>query len=253
MKYYREFSEAALKKYKRRPTDCSAEQFQVFNSLGYQKYLEKVKKDNFKWNINNCNLQYYCQYDYQTYTHCDEGCDPYCRCGQIVEEKVTEAPDNIKFVDIYQKFFDNKANAAYFLNRLYSIRGLYKPEMYTINICGGYYGQEIESITCDIGGDLSILYCNQNNLGVLQEYLLNAEYGYIHPKLVGAKYKIVKEKLQNIKIITDHYLKINNTYDVDLAQPLGIIHNNELLDGHHRFLFANNANKKEGLFIEAYK
>ena len=149
--------------------------------------------------------------------------------------------------------------SQYYVDRLYSICSLYDCEKYEVNICSGYYGQEIDSITLNdstFQKAIEFLHENINDFDALQEYLLKLEYKYIHERLKNKKFSIVQLNLSEIKTPSNNsYMKVDVDYDVNKELPIGLVvlenGNYNLMDGHHRFFYCKKLEINTGLFVVA--
>jgi len=186
--------------------------------------------------IVNKSFQYCTEYDYDSQTSCSEsGCDDegICRCSTIENAHIISVNVTSMVNDIYPSYFDkslstkrnNTINSIlggtskeidkYTIDRILRINKVYEPTNWEINVCGGYYGQEIDNIILEdsiarkleeqIDEALSII-----ELTTRVEYLLNLEYGHILPSLQNCQYSV--ETIERDKIIfgnDNHYKKIN--------------------------------------------
>lgn len=188
-------------------------------------------------NLNNINLQYRCvSIDYHSDYDCsnnsceDEGI---CRCGMIYETEIT----NVVVVEmvnlIYDELFDNttlsgkregKLNQLLFgigedinrytIDRILRKYKIWEPDYYNIEVCGGYYGQEIEgvylnkNIATKIESELEIAF-SINDLSGRVEYLLGLEYGVLLPELEHCQYEIIEVDKVDINFGSiDHHNKV---------------------------------------------
>ena len=117
------------------------------------------------------NNYYAPQYDYNTEYSCEEsGCheEGICRCGRIVDAHVervdltyltTEIYDQLIPSDKKSKKRDTKLSELlyggeivdkYCIYRILSINKVWNTNLWEVNKSGGYYGDEIDSVTLDI-------------------------------------------------------------------------------------------------------
>ena len=187
---------------------------------------------NFRYNVN---------YDYSDYRNCDAyGCDDegICRCGTIENAHVLTVDIPSIVNEIYANHFDNslatKRNSTintilggvtkeidlYTIDRILRINKAYEPTNWEVQVCGGYYGQEIDDIILEnsvarkIEDELEMAF-DLIDLTERIEYLLKLEYGHILPALQGLKYSIEMVERDSIIFGSDeHYRKVN-TENID--------------------------------------
>ena len=216
---------------------------------------------NFRYNLN---------YDYDSYRDCENhGCNDegICRCCTIENAYVISVDIPSIVSEIYANHFDNslatKRNSTinsilggvskeidiYTIDRILRINKAYEPSNWEIQICGGYYGQEIDDIILEnsiaqkiedqINEALSII-----DLTSRIEYLLKLEYGHILPELQGRQYSL--ETIERDSIIfgsDEHYRKVN-TKNLDHysdknyqgIRGIALVKDGKfrLIDGYHR-------------------
>jgi hypothetical protein len=239
------------------------EHYEVYKKDGYKAYVSMIEKNNFIEKISNLDFHYCCDLSYEENYPCKNGSDccdnDYCRCGTINGAKVARVPFCSDFCHTIYDLIDPSIINLYFINRIYSVRNLYKPDSYSVSVTSGYYGQEIDSVKIDdreVIKDLIFMFENSNNLQKLQEYLLILEYGHIHPRFKNKKFEIEKISLDKISIGNDHhYNKIVEPYEIDLNNVLGVLIEEgdklSLMDGYHRIKFAKTSGLQGGLFVIA--
>lgn len=219
-----------------------------------------IYEDIVKWNYRT---EYSCQ---------KSGCDDegICRCGTIVDAGV-EGVNVSKFTDsIYLAYYGNdkstkrdaKINTILFgtgkeldiytIDRILRINRIWDPINWELEIVGGYYGQEINSVKLKEGLSKKIEHelnkaLEINNINDRIEYLLNLEYGYILDELKGCEYSIGEVFINNIKIGSkkhlekvkseklDHYKGYNGIMGIVLFDGV----NYRLIDGYHRMTSNN--------------
>lgn len=227
----------------------------------------KLTKEQVAQSIAQYNWQYCCQIDYRTSYSCESsGCDDYCRCGQIHSTKVVSAPDVSSFVryclgqlEMWENYSSmNKEWNTFFLDRLYSIRKMWDTSNYEVFVVGGYYGDEIhkvKSVNGDILNDIRFLLDSYKSPKMLLdhnslcEYLLKAEYGYVHPRLEHRQYYIKTIPFTDIRIPNDsYYKKIVCSWEIHPDAPVALVlfEDNEykLMDGYHRYMGCQNKKPK---------
>jgi hypothetical protein len=171
-------------------------------------------------NLNSIDLHYRCvDIDYHSEYDCsNNGCDDegICRCGTIYETEITHV-DVTQMVNlIYDKLFDDTTVSGkregklsqllygigedinrYTIDRVLRKYKVWEPDYYTVEVCGGYYGQEIEgvflnqNIASKIEEELNIAF-SIDDLSGRVEYLLGLEYGSLLPDLEHCHYEIIE-------------------------------------------------------------
>ena len=179
----------------------------------------------------------YCvNYDYDGYTSCSEsGCDEegICRCSTIEDAHVVSVNITSMAEKIHYSYYDNslstKRNSTinsilggvskeidlYTIDRILRINKAYEPSNWEVQVCGGYYGQEIDdvilydSVAKKIEDDIDKAF-DVIDLTERIEFLLMLEYGSILPELKGRQYSIETIERDSIIFGSDsHYRKVN--------------------------------------------
>ena len=187
-------------------------------------------------NVLGVDFKYDLTYDYDNYTSCSEsGCDEegICRCSTIENAHVISVNIPNMVNHIYDNYFDDsistKRNSTinsilggvskeidiYTIDRILRINKAYEPSNWDVQVCGGYYGQEIDDVILEdivakkIETQLEEAF-NIIDLTERIEYLLTLEYGNVLPELKGCKYSIEKVERDSIIFGSDsHYRKVN--------------------------------------------
>lgn len=128
---------------------------------------------------------------------------------------------------------------------------------WSLGVCGGYYGDEIDAATIDKTAipaeKLKELLAYKDSAADMIKTALINEYGYVLPELEKAVFSVEKVALKNIVIgQANHYKKLDSNIikrysGFDL--PLGICvpiddEKFRLIDGYHRIAAAKKNNKK---------
>ena len=179
----------------------------------------------------------YCvNYDYDSYTSCSEsGCDEegICRCSTIEDAHVVSVNITSMAEKIHDSYYDNslstKRNSTinsilggvskeidlYTIDRILRINKAYEPSNWEVQVCGGYYGQEIDdvilydSVAKKIEDDIDKAF-DVIDLTERIEFLLMLEYGSILPELKNLQYSIENIERDSIIFGSDkHYRKVN--------------------------------------------
>lgn len=210
----------------------------------------------------------YVGYDYYVSNDCEAyGCDSICRCSKIEDLHITSV-DVINMTDyIYELYFNNSKSSKrdrrinniignitddinyYTIDRILRVNKVFDIDNWDINICNGYYGEEvedailIESVAVKIENQLGEAF-NINELSRRIEYLLKLEYGYLLDTLKGKNYEFITIDKSDILFGSkSQYRKVKNmdlSYYKAYKSFRGIVieQNNKykLIDGYHRCL-----------------
>jgi hypothetical protein len=216
------------------------------------------------------NFRYNTEYDYSDYRDCSaHGCydEGICRCGTIEDAHVVSVNIPSMVNEIHANYFDNtlatKRNSTinnilggvskeidiYTIDRILRINKVYEPTNWEVQVCGGYYGQEIDDIILDDSVARKVEDQLDKAFDIIDlteriEYLLMLEYGKILPELKDRKYSI--ETIERDSIIfgsDEHYRKVN-TKSLDHysdrnytgIRGIALSKNDKfrLIDGYHR-------------------
>jgi len=189
--------------------------------------------------------------DFHYLVEIDYCVNDYCRCQVITDARCT----NPNYYNLYSSVVGKcklSPIKKYVLDRV--IRSL-NAEDFVVNIRGGYYGEEIDSVTLNeekrdkINAILADLEQMDDNKAV--ETSLIFEYGYLLDSVVGKKWRIEKNvPIDNITF-GGNYEKINR--NTTKAYAIEMVDNNEygpavlcleqsgkfrLIDGRHRLAAA---------------
>lgn len=212
-------------------------------------YLRIILKNN---NIINKDFQLssIVEYDYERIYHCEEyGChenNDFCRCTTIEYPRIT----NINADLLLKENFDEIT--LYCVDRFFTYFGVYDVTNWEVEVCKGYYGEEIRSVhlinaeKCE--KELQHLLTLTNNKKI--NYVLKQEYGYLLDELIGKRFKVREVNKDDIIIGQKDYNKKLNRVAVnnyknrnnDLAKVLCLKNGKkwQLIDGYHRFAAHNN-------------
>lgn len=216
------------------------------------------------------NFRYNTEYDYSDYRDCSaHGCDDegICRCGTIEDAHVVSVNIPSMVNEIHANYFDNtlatKRNSTinnilggvskeidiYTIDRILRINKVYDPSNWDVQVCGGYYGQEIDDVVLEDSIAQKIETQLEEAFSLIDlteriEYLLMLEYGSILPELKGCNYSIETIERDSIIFGSDkHYRKVNTKelkHYSDKAytgiRGIALVKNDKfrLIDGYHR-------------------
>ena len=216
------------------------------------------------------NFRYHTDYDYNDYRNCDAyGCNEegICRCGTIEDAHVISVKIPSMVDEIYANYFDDtlasKRNSTinsilggvskeidiYTIDRILRINKAYEPTNWEVQVCGGYYGQEIDDVLLENSVAQKIENQINEALSIIDltpriEYLLMLEYGSILPALQGRQYSIEMVERDSIIFGSDeHYRKVNtkslghySDKNYDGIRGIALVKDGKfrLIDGYHR-------------------
>jgi hypothetical protein len=143
------------------------------------------------------------------------------------------------------------------------LNGLDKPDNYSGNAVGGYYGEEMGSVDFDHMGAVVVkidnLLSKKTNTERI-EFVLLEEYGHLLPKMKGLTYHFKEVGIADVQSPNTNYLmKINkdkvSMYEKELNYEIPVCvcikngHFYDLMDGYHRLTAAKNAGKKKIIIL----
>jgi hypothetical protein len=215
-------------------------------------------------------FKYSTNYDYDTHNNCSaHGCNEegICRCTTLENAHVVTV--NIPSIanKIYNSIFDNSLSSKrnttinsilgdvskdidiYTIDRILRINKAYESNNWEVQICGGYYGQEIDDVILENSVAQKIEDQIHEAFSVLDiksriEYLLMLEYGKTLPDLKNRQYSIETVERDSIIFGSDeHYRKVN-TKNLDYysdknytgIRGIALVKDGKfrLIDGYHR-------------------
>lgn len=175
-------------------------------------------------------------------------CDGYCRCGKIVNARIKS--QTVDIPSIVNKIVSVKTLDEIFkycLERILVALKIYDCNNWDINICNGYYGQEIKSVrlnrdiaeTCD-NWIKKLIETTDNNDRI--RLVLEAEYGYILEGLKYANFTLKEIDKSDIHFGQETYRKKVSLGDQEIYKNYtgicGICNCDNatyrLIDGYHR-------------------
>ena len=214
------------------------------------------------------------EYDYDYNRDCESyGCDSICRCGRIEDAHVTSVNISLMVHEIRNSYFSDtkssKRNSKinfilgnitddidiYTIDRILRINKAYYKSNWEVQVCGGYYGEEIDDVILEdslaqqIENQLEEAF-NITNLSLRMEYLLQLEYGYILPDIKGKKYEITH--IERDKVIFGSDNQYNKVASEELPHYSDKIYNSfrgiviqkgdqyRIIDGYHRCFASEN-------------
>ena len=215
-------------------------------------------------------FKYQTNYDYDANRDCSaHGCDEegICRCETLENAHVVTVDIPSIVNEIYNSIFDSslssKRNSTinsilggvskeidiYTIDRILRINKAYEPTNWEVQVCGGYYGQEIDDVLLENSVAQKIENQINEALSIIDltpriEYLLMLEYGSILPALQGRQYSIETVERDSIIFGSDeHYRKVNtkslghySDKNYDGIRGIALVKDGKfrLIDGYHR-------------------
>ena len=215
-------------------------------------------------------FKYHTNYDYDASRDCSaHGCDEegICRCETLENAHVVTVDIPSIVNEIYNSIFDSslssKRNSAinsilggvskeidiYTIDRILRINKAYEPTNWEVQVCGGYYGQEIDDVLLENSVAQKIENQINEALSIIDltpriEYLLMLEYGNILPALQNCQYSIETVERDSIIFGSDeHYRKVNtksldhySDKNYNGIRGIALVKDDRyrLIDGYHR-------------------
>jgi hypothetical protein len=203
------------------------------------------------------NLKHYITYDYNTHYHCDDRCSDICRCSTISSVRVVAV--HVPF--LVEGIVPNAKNKMlrYGVDRILRHHKIYRTDIWDVHVVGGYYGQEIGSVTLDRDVALAVdrdiaRYARLSAIKSQTEFLLQLEYGYLLDVLKDRRYRTQTVPLNQVRFGNEDYRKRVDSEMVEHYQSypyfVGVVLQEDkncfrLIDGYHRFTAATFANAKK--------
>lgn len=208
-------------------------------------YLIALKKE-LRTSFLHQNHQYYVSYDYDTERNCDWACDPYCRCGVIVNAHVTSIPYKTFLGELLASEALTTSILGYCVDRILHRR--ISCDSYDIWAQRGYYGQEVERVMLDNAAQISdeLHTLVKKTASEQMEYVLRLEYQGLLPGLEQCDYTIERIKPEQIFVSNPEHLARCNSdiikayqeqFETLLPQCIVKRENDKyrLIDGYHRY------------------
>lgn len=204
-------------------------------------------------------LRYYTHYDYdESRAGCD--CGSICRCGRITNARVTSV-DTLRLASDINACLDTEMD-KYCAERILVRSGLNDMNAYNVGVVGGYYGQEIGSVTFHGTSPLPEILALLKDSTDLKKVLraLAYEYGYVLPSLMSkADAKIKEVPLSSIYAgQTDHYKRLDREAikrykesrstlpQIVVVEDHGYY---RIIDGYHRYAAAQGKEKIKVIIV----
>lgn len=208
--------------------------------------------------INNIDFHYCVDVDYDKTLGCICGyCDYIIRCSKILHPKVENIcedtfcdrlKDFIPKGDIYRycfEWFIKNANRKNVEN------------MFDVDVCGGYYGEEIDSVYLErfFAEDIEKFIEKMKKCPIHEtiEDLLKEEYGYVLPQIRNKDWKSDKISMKNIRFTENKECEEKIIQKYKYREPSCLCQKKgekyQIIDGRHRYKSAQQRNKRKILTI----
>lgn len=204
--------------------------------------------------VQSASFNYMVDYETSQSRDCEAGgCSGMCRCSKIDRVWVTSTssvgPHCLKLVvaatgDAGPQPYEPTKFETYCIQRLMVHHGCYQGENYDIGITGGFYGQEIGQIRFshmnDLGHDIWKMMALPTDRDKLM-YVFELEYGFIADIVKETdSVELVEIELGQIQPSAGAVmLKRQKAYLYEMTDEMvvGVVMNNLLIDGNHRFSY----------------
>lgn len=197
-------------------------------------------------------------YDYdRSLCECDPDTYDYCRCTEIIAQRLHSFSKNnfsIEIIKIVKKNYGSLSEIdLYCLSKLLQFQNI-STEDFELNICGGYYGEEINGLLFSKKDEIQSKIEELITLSEIEKikFVLKLEYGYLLPILENiSEASVETRKVENIQSrFSDPYsyhkmIDCSEFYGENYTYPRAILFGNILIDGNHRMLEAKKLNLTE--------
>lgn len=204
------------------------------------------------------NLQYDVDYDYersQCTCNAYENLD-YCRCTTIERAWVESINVNLIINKLYKKYCEEPSDInEYCFDRICSAFKIYDKDLYEVESCPGYYGEEIGGVYFEneekIVEAFNKILELENDIDKVK-FILELEYGYLIDKVTYRNFATIEEVCtEKIKLPQQEYfMKLSKEVIEDYKDrklPIAVCIKKKdkfcdlfdcyiLVDGYHRFI-----------------
>jgi len=220
------------------------------------------------------------EYDYTNMVaddHDTRCADDYCRCSTVEDCKIIKI-NTLEFAKVIKNSLGIDIDNNSFNNNIIDICKDLTTEDFSFNICGGYYGEELNGITLEthIVNKLANIFCikayrreklkninfriieDDYKIGEYVKKILTQEYGYVLDSLKNSKFTIIEVNTSDINFPQNDYNKFVKSSDLSVyINKKGICglvkkvdNKYHVIDGYHRI--NANLDKKTIKVILAY-
>jgi hypothetical protein len=198
------------------------------------------------------------EYDYNVVRDCyAKGCrdEGICRCGKIEDIEIKKVNrtvlnslvkkiklrKNAKVKETEGRFIlENEQFFMYCVDRLFTINKLYDGDVWDINVRGGYYGQEINSVSPPLSFSDDVIKIAKLDPQQRIKYVLTREYGYLHDRLKDKSFVEKTVSTKNLVVGNEYRKTDGKLYECsEYNLPIGIYLKEKdkyvLMDGYNRF------------------
>ena len=194
-------------------------------------------------------------FDYDS-SHCTGECEDYCRCNKVINQKIT----SVDLWPIAEYIADGNKDPIllYCIERLLVSQRIYDHDFWYIGVSGGYYGEEVDSITLESVTEINKKLKQLESLKTTTERIrmvLTEEYGYLLNSIKDLEFETREVNRYDIKIPNDSYhgkignksYEMYNDYQsIYIYQGfMGVVREDDdgnliLVDGYHRYAASGN-------------
>lgn len=211
-------------------------------------------------------------YHYDIEYYCSDSIDSVCsiegicRCGFITNTSLNGVDVSRIAANIYSEIFDKSLSTKrhnlinslfdisediekYTIDRILRINKIWKPEFWQINVCSGYYGQEIDDIVLyedvveTINSHLEAAF-EIDNLSNRIGFLLELENGFILDEIKNKNYTLSVVDIDNIIFSNENHKsrilieELEHYSDKNYSGIRGVVKKDgqkfKVVDGYHR-------------------
>jgi hypothetical protein len=216
-----------------------------------------------------CMIDYNCNYDYDCSLY---GCDSICRCGKITNLKIEKVNSSLNYL-VIKHLYKDKSNKnreksynlttieKYCVDRLLRIYKAYDKNLYSLEVGGGYYGEEVRDFEFEnydnMMDSINIMLEKETDIEKIK-FVLSEEYSYLLDDLkYTTETTIEKIQLEYICLNREYCSRLKkdgsfSSYNFEYNMPSGVVKiiNEDyfLVDGYHRFL-ALKGTEREAFYI----
>lgn len=221
-----------------------------------KKQVGEVKMTDYQLDTDK-DFHYHTTIDFNESNDCASyGCgdDGYCRCGRLVNPKVTSF-GGISAKDLIKGDIEDELD-RYALERV--MRHTLSPDMFEVNVCSGYYGEEVASVKLVNVDALARKLEGFNRLEVGAQRLqmaLTLEYGYLLPEVESvSQWSVLNLNVKDVHVDGPTLKRVNedvvSRYCRHEPEIVGVVVDGKgekpyrLVDGFHRWTAWMNGKKR---------